>query len=137
MGVVMASYRAERIAELVHREVASLLPQLKDPRLSPISITRVTVPRDLSRAVVEWLPLGGGAPSDELVEALDGAARTMRGPVGRALGIRHSPELVFQVDHHTEQAIRVASLIEKVARERASSETAPEPEAEPDDEESP
>ena len=115
----MASFRAERIAELVHREVAMQLRQLKDPRLSPISITRVSVPRDLSRAVVEWLPLGGGEPSDELIEALDGAARQLRGPVGRALGIRHSPEIVFQVDHHTEQAIRVASLIDQVSRSRA------------------
>jgi ribosome-binding factor A len=127
----MASFRAERIAELVHREVAMQLPHLKDPRLTPISITRVTVPRDLSRAVVEWLPLGGGVPSDELVEALDGAARQLRGPVGRALGIRHSPEIVFQVDHHTEQAIRVASLIDQVSRERKAHEP---PAEEPDDE---
>jgi ribosome-binding factor A len=118
----MASFRAERIAELVHREVATQLRQLKDPRLSPISITRVSVPRDLSRAVVEWLPLGGGDPSDELIEALDGAARQLRGPVGRSLGIRHSPEIVFQVDHHTERAIRVASLIDQVTRSRASEE---------------
>lgn len=132
----MASFRAERIAELVHREVAMQLPHLKDPRLTPISITRVTVPRDLSRAVVEWLPLGGGEPPDELVEALDGAARQLRGPVGRALGIRHSPEIVFQVDHHTEQAIRVASLIDQVSRERKAHEPPPEAEGDADDEDS-
>lgn len=121
----MGGYRAERIAELVHRELATRLQRdVKDSRLEPISITHVEVTRDLSRANVHYLPLGGGEPSDELVEALDGAARQLRGPIGRALKIRHAPEIVFQVDRHTERAIRVTQLLEQIGRELNPSEPA-------------
>ena len=47
---------------MLHRELDERLRlEMKDPRLVPISITSVQVTRDLSRAVVEYLPLGGGA----------------------------------------------------------------------------
>jgi ribosome-binding factor A len=111
----MAGFRAERIAELVHRELAVRLHRdFKDPRFSPISITRVDVSKDLSRALVHYLPLGGGESTAELKEALASAAKQLRGPVGRALGIRHAPEIVFAHDTHTEAAIRVTSLLDRL-----------------------
>jgi ribosome-binding factor A len=113
----MGGFRAERIAELILREVAQRVPTLKDPRLVPISITKVEVTRDLRRATIEYLPLGGGDVSDEVKEALVDAAKHLRGPVGRALGIRHAPELFFTPDTHTEAAIRVTSLLDRIGRE--------------------
>lgn len=115
----MRGYRPERVAELVHKELAQRLRlEVKDPRLEPVSLTHVEVNRDLSRATVHYLPLGGGAPSQDLQEALDEAARQLRGPVGRALRLRHAPELVFVVDTHTEKAFEVSRLIDEVAAER-------------------
>ena len=115
----MASYRAERIAELIHQELAVLLRSVKDPRVGDVSITRVVVTRDLRRATISYLPLGGGEPGEGVVDALASAARHLRGPVGRALGIRHAPELVFEKDDHLENAIRVTSLLDRISRERA------------------
>lgn len=130
----MAGFRHERVAEQIHREVsARLLREIKDPRYTPISVTRVDVTKDLRRAVIQYLPLGGNEPSDELVEGLNDIAKHLRGPVARALRLQFAPELVFQVDHTTDQAIRVMSIIEKLAYERRTSETPPEP----DDEETP
>ena len=57
----MGGFRAERVAEMIHRELAERLRrEVKDPRLEPISITHVKVNGDLSRAIVDFLPLGGG-----------------------------------------------------------------------------
>ncbi len=114
----MPGHRAQRIAELVHRELAERLRlEVKDPRVGPISVTHVEVTRDLSRATAHYMPLGGGAASAELRDGLLEAAKQLRGPIGRALKLRHAPELVFVLDEHTDRAIRVSSLIEKVARE--------------------
>jgi ribosome-binding factor A len=119
----MASYRPERVAELIHKELDQRLRlEVKDPRVTPISITGVTVSRDLSRAEITWLPLGGGEPSTELLEGLDDAARRMRGPIGRALRLRHAPELVFELDTHTEAAIRVTQLLDRLSAEREARE---------------
>lgn len=115
----MASYRHERVAEQVHREVSMrLLSEVKDPRVTPISVTRVDVTKDLRRAVINYLPLGGNEPSDELVEALNDVAKHLRGPIGRALRLSFAPELVFKVDHHLDAAVRVTSIIEKLVHER-------------------
>ena len=54
----MRGYRPERVAELIHRELGQrLLTEIKDPRVTPISITKVDVNRDLSRAIIHFLPL--------------------------------------------------------------------------------
>lgn len=116
----MPGYRPERVAEMVHRELDQRLRlEVKDPRVEPISITHVEVTRDLSRAVVSYTPLGGGEPSEDLVEGLKSAAKQLRGPIGRALRLRHAPELVFAFDHRIDAAFRVSALIDRLARERA------------------
>jgi len=116
----MRGYRPERVAELIHRELGQrLLTEIKDPRVTPISITKVEVNRDLSRAVVHFLPLGGGVPSPDLVDGLDHVAKQLRGPIGRALRLRHSPELVFEVDTHTEEAVRITQLLNEIGEELA------------------
>lgn len=114
----MSGWRPERVAEMVHREVAERLrSEVKDPDLVPLSITGVTVTRDLGRAVVRYLPLGGGDVPATLKEALGRAAKQLRGPVGRALRLRTAPELVFVVDEDLERAVRVTSLLEEIGRE--------------------
>ena len=115
----MGGYRAERIAELIHRELASRLRlEVKDPRVEPISITHIEVTRDLRKATIQYMPLGGGEGSEELQAGLEVAARQLRGPIGRALRLRHAPELVFEQDTHTEEAIRVTRLIDSLTRDR-------------------
>lgn len=116
----MPTWRPERIAEMVHRELAERLRNdIKDPRLTPISITHVVVTRDLRQATVHFLPLGGGEVGADLREALAEAARRLRGPIGRDLRLRHAPELVFEIDHTTEKALKVGQLLDQVRRERA------------------
>lgn len=126
----MPGHRPERIAEMVHRELAERLrSDIKDPRVTPISITSVEVTRDLGRAVVSFLPLGGSGPDAELEEGLREAARKLRGPIGRALRLRHAPELVFTYDHRTEGAFRVMNVLDRLAAERRGRD---EPDAAPD-----
>jgi ribosome-binding factor A len=113
----MGANRAERVAPLIHREFAERLRGVKDYRLTPISITRVEVTRDLSIARVWWMPLGGGEISADLEDAVDDAAKRLRGPIGRALRLRHAPELDMRIDNHTDEAFRVNDLLEKISVE--------------------
>ena len=116
----MSGYRPQRIAELIHRELATRLPgALKDPSFPPISITHVEVSGDLGVARVSWSPLGGAPPSDDLIDAIDDAARRLRGPVGRALRTRHAPELRFELDDRTDEAVRLTQLLGRIGEELA------------------
>lgn len=129
----MAGYRPERIAELIHREVSMLLMTNKDPRIGSISITKVEITRDLRKATLLYLPLGHDEAAEETQEGLNHMARQWRGPVGRALGIRHAPELHFQLDRHTVDAVRVASLLDKIGRDLRQRDGVPEEGAELDE----
>jgi ribosome-binding factor A len=118
----MPSYRPKRVAEMVHKEVSHRLRvEIKDPRISSISITNVEVSRDLQGAVISYLPLGGGVPSEELLAGLSDAARRLRGPIGRALRLRRAPNLHFVYDSNFEDAIRVSNLLDRLGAERNES----------------
>lgn len=131
----MAGWRPARVGEMVHREVAERLRQVKDPELTEISVTAVEMSKDLSRAVVKYLPFGGGEPNKVLDEALGRAARQMRGPIGRALRLRIAPELVFQWDRNHEDAVRLTALLDQIGKELKPGEPAvAEVEADDDDE---
>lgn len=108
----MANRRAARIASAIQHEVASLLlTDVKDPRIGSISVTGVTVNDDLSVAHIQYLPLGGEGDRKAIQEGLKSAARSLRGPVGRALGIRHAPELRFEIDRNLEYAMHMNDVL--------------------------
>lgn len=108
----MSSRRAERIASVIHAEIARLVrEEVKDPRVGPISITEVSVRPDLSVARVRYMPLGGAGDRAQIQQGLEAAARFLRGPIGRALGIRHAPELRFELDANVEYAAHMDRLL--------------------------
>ena len=101
----MSSRRAERVASVIHAELARLLrEEVKDPRVGTVSITGVAIKPDLSVARVRYLPLAGAGDRAQVQAGLEAAARFLRGPIGRALGIRHAPELRFELDQNVEYA---------------------------------
>ena len=51
--------------------------------------------------------------SSDLLEA---AARYLRGPLGRALGIRHAPEVRFELDPNIEYAAHMDRLLKNLPR---------------------
>jgi ribosome-binding factor A len=105
---------------MIHKELAKRLRlEVKDDRIGDVSITSVEVSRDLKCATITYMPLGGGDPTPEMQEGVELAAKQLRGPIGRALRLRHAPELVFEPDTHTEAAIRVTRLLDRLKAERA------------------
>jgi ribosome-binding factor A len=111
----MSSRRAERIASVMHAELARLLrEEVKDPRVGTISITEVVVKADLSTARIRYLPLAGAGDRAQIQSGLEAASRFLRGPMGRALGIRHAPELRFELDPNVEYAARMEALFKSL-----------------------
>jgi ribosome-binding factor A len=108
-------FRPKRVAAQIHRELSMRLRGfLSESEWGYISITNVDVTRDLQKATISYMPLGGGEVSDELHEAVRAAAKQLRGPIGRALRIRNAPELIFQPDKHTEEAVRMTNLLNRI-----------------------
>ncbi|NUT35203.1 MAG: 30S ribosome-binding factor RbfA [Hamadaea sp.] len=99
---------AERVRELVASAVRT---QIKDPRLGMITITDARLTADLREATVFYTVLGDAEAKAGTAAALESAKGMLRGTVGRALGIRHSPSLTFVLDDVQEHVKHIDDLL--------------------------
>lgn len=104
--------RPERVAEMVLRELAVMLMRdLRDPRLKGISITRVKMTDDLRHGRVFFSHLEGRTRASEAIKGFARAAGFIRHQIGDALGLRYTPDFVFEFDPGPESAARVEQLL--------------------------
>jgi ribosome-binding factor A len=110
--------RAKRIAQQIQQTLSELIRrELRDPRLGMVTLTEVRVAPDLGSAKVYFSVLG--STPQQAQEILDAAAPMLRGPLGRALGTRHSPELRFVQDELIESGARLSALITRAVKDDA------------------
>ncbi len=113
----MAERRPERVAHLVQAELAALfLRGTNDPRLHDVTVTGVRMSPDLRVARIFVRTLGGVDARPAAMKALARAAHFLRGEVGRALGLRVTPELRFEYDTTPDTAQRVEDLLRGATR---------------------
>jgi ribosome-binding factor A len=104
--------RTRRVGEQIQRELSELIrSELKDPRVGMISISAVTVSRDLSHARVYVSVLGDEAQMTSSLKALQHAAGFLRHRLGQAMRMRVIPELHFHLDRSIEEGARIGALI--------------------------
>jgi ribosome-binding factor A len=104
--------RPERVAEMVLRELAQmLLRDLRDPRLRGVTVTSVRMTDDLRHGRVHFSLLAGRAHAAEAVRGFSSAYGFIRRQIGRALGLRYTPEFDFEFDPGLENAARVDALL--------------------------
>ena len=107
----MASNRIGRINEEVQRELASLLREVKDPRVSGlISITNVEVTSDLRFAKISVSTLESEKLADT-IKGLRSAAGCLRRELGARLNLRHTPQLQFVPDDSIAYGAHILELI--------------------------
>lgn len=108
--------RSRRVAQQIQRALSDLIRrEIRDPRLGMLTLTEVRVSSDLSYATVYYSVLN--ADREEAHEVLVAAADILRGPLGRALGLRHAPELRFVPDELIESGARLSALISKAVND--------------------
>ena len=107
----MASNRIGRINEEIQRELASLIPTVKDPRVTGmISITAVDTTPDLRYAKV-FVSMLDKTDVQEVVKGLKSAAGYLRRQLGQALQLRYTPELTFVPDNSIEEGAHILKLL--------------------------
>ena len=91
--------RARRVADRIRKTVAQVLERrIKDPRLGFVTITDVRVTGDLQQATVFYTVYGTEGERRRSASALKSATGLIRSEVGKALGIRLTPTISFQLD---------------------------------------
>ena len=110
--------RPLRVAELVKRELAVLIPRtLDDPRTHQATITYVDVSPDLKAARVYFTLLAGEAAAEPVLTAFKRAAGHLRHELAARVALRIIPELRFYFDASVERGDRLARLIDRALKE--------------------
>ncbi len=115
----MTPDRAERIADYIRAELASVvLREMRDPRVSMLSVTDAHVSRDFAVAdvYVSSVAAVDEAAQRELVAVLTKAAGFLRSAIAKRQGWRKTPKLRFHYDHLPERGARLGSLIDRAIR---------------------
>jgi ribosome-binding factor A len=124
----MQPTRLARLQAAILEELSLVLPrEVKDPRVPPLTLTRVELTPDAGTARIYFMLLGSlGADENgerakkvkECVEGLSSASGFLKRHLSRALRIRQTPDLFFQEDRGMENTLRVQELLRRIAEEK-------------------
>jgi ribosome-binding factor A len=111
--------RARRLAKRISEIVASAIEyEIKDPRLTLVTITDTKVTGDLHDATL-YYTVRGATLQDEpdyagAAAALESAKGVLRTKVGAGTGVRFTPTLAFVLDTVPDTAAHMTELLERV-----------------------
>ena len=118
--------RVARVAELIKREVSIMIQQdIKDDRVGVgmASITEVVMSGDLQHARIFVSIYGTEEARKETMIGLAAATGFIRREIGQRVGLRRTPEVVFEEDRSFERGVKVLSLINQLSAEREAKES--------------
>ena len=107
----MASNRIGRINEEIQRELSSLIPTVKDPRVTGmISVTTVDTTPDLKYSKI-YISVLDKSDCEQVLKGLKSAAGSLRRELGHALNLRNTPELTFIRDDSIDQGAHILEML--------------------------
>lgn len=109
---MVSKTRTERIANRIRDELSEIIIyEASDPRLNGISVTDVTVDRELAYAEIYVSALEGSQRSQDIIEGLEHARGYLRRQLAHRIDLRTFPQLRFHWDPTFEQAEHIDRLI--------------------------
>ncbi|MBO5415819.1 MAG: 30S ribosome-binding factor RbfA [Clostridia bacterium] len=110
----MAKHRQGRINDEMQKELAEILREVKDPRVSGafISITGVEATPDLKYAKVYYSVLTGD--KKDIAKGLKSSAGFIRGQLARRMNLRMTPELSFYEDNSIAYGAHISKILSDI-----------------------
>ena len=104
-------HRTDRVSAQLRRELGAIVHSaVREHGLPSVSVSDVEVTRDLAHAKVFVTALQQER-SAEAVKALKTIAPELRYALGRAMKLRHVPELHFHYDDSVDRGERITNLL--------------------------
>ncbi len=111
----MAKERINKINEEIRRELSAIIRDLKDSRIPMMtSVVAVRVTNDLSYAKVYVSVMGDEEVQKKALAGLRSAAGFVRREVGHRLTLRHTPEVLFELDHSIEHGAHINQMLNDI-----------------------
>ena len=120
----MSSRRVLKAAQAI-REVVSMaiIAELKDPRISDVTVTLVEVSPDMRLAKVNVSVMGDETKQKLCLRGLQNSAGYLQQKIGKRIDTRYTPRIEFVLDEGLKHAMLVTRILDEVLpKERESAE---------------
>lgn len=112
--------RNRKIADAIQRDLSELIRlEMRDPRVSMVTLTDVELTRDNAHAKVFFTSMGTEAQVESCQHGLQSAAGFLRSQLANRLTIRTVPQLHFEIDTSIERGVRLSRLIDDAVADDA------------------
>lgn len=115
----MTSRRVLKAAEAI-REVVSMaiLTEIRDPRVSDVTVTYVEVSPDMRQAKVHVSVMGDDAKGKLCLHGLQSSAGFLQSKISQRIDTRYTPQLKFELDMGVKNSIAMTKLLNEVLEDR-------------------
>ena len=109
--------RSDRVSTRIREEISKvLMREVKDPRLSNITITDVKMNRDLKQARIYYCLLGDEEKKKDAEKGIKSALGFIKRELAGRLGLRYMPVLKFIFDESFDYGSRIDNLFESLKK---------------------
>ena len=113
----MQPLRHQRVRELLKRKIGEVIRrEIAVAEAGLITVTDVGISGDLKSATVFVGIIGNADQQRKGLEALKKERLRIQGLVGRAVVLKYTPRLCFELDDSIERGNRVLAIIEEIER---------------------
>jgi ribosome-binding factor A len=113
----MSTRRPVRVAEVLRKELAACMSHSLDLEGLLITISSVELPPDLKQAFIYISTLKPDLEEAEALGVLNRNRKAWQSSIGRRLGLKFTPQLIFRFDRAVERGDRVMEILTKLERE--------------------
>lgn len=110
-------YRIERVEKIIERELANIIfTEVHNELIKFVSITKVSLNKDMSVALVWYTVLGNEGEIEATKKALEQAKGFLRSELAHRLDLRKTPELRFKYDESLTYGNHISEVLENLKK---------------------
>jgi len=111
----MTSRRVQKVAQAI-REVVSMaiIADLRDPRITDVTVTYVEVSADLRLAKVHISVMGNEIKQNLCLHGLRSSAGFLQNKISNRIDTRYTPRLRFELDQGVKNSIAISKILDDV-----------------------
>ncbi len=110
----MSTRRTVRVAEVLRKELAACMSRSLDLEDMLITISSVELPPDMRQAYIYVSTLNPEVEHDKALALLVRNRKEWQSSIGRRLGLKFTPQLIFRFDNAVERGDRVMEILTKL-----------------------
>ena len=113
----MSTRRTVRVAEVLRKELAACMAHSLDLEGLLITISSIELPPDMKQAFVYVSTLHPELEQEQALSVLNRNRKAWQSSIGRRLGTKFTPQLIFRFDSAIERGDRVMEILTKLKLE--------------------